>query len=47
MCLYDLVNVHHKGEEEDLFPKIEAMTGENGIMDTNVEATPGVSRRTR
>ncbi|KAL7910464.1 hemerythrin HHE cation binding domain-containing protein [Trichoderma velutinum] len=36
-CFYDLVSVHHKGEEDDLFPKIEQMAGENGIMQHNIE----------
>jgi hypothetical protein len=32
-----VLNLHHAGEEEDLFPDIEEMAGEKGIMDTNVE----------
>ncbi|KAB5542425.1 hemerythrin HHE cation binding domain-containing protein [Coniochaeta sp. 2T2.1] len=36
-CFYDLLSVHHKGEEEDLFPQIEKMAGKTGIMDQNVE----------
>lgn len=36
-CFYDLLQVHHRGEEEDLFPQIEAMAGEKGMMDQNVQ----------
>ena len=28
---------HHHSEEEHLFPQIEALTGEKGIMDQNIE----------
>lgn len=28
---------HHRGEEELLFPKLEAACGEKGLMDANVE----------
>jgi hemerythrin-like domain-containing protein len=34
---YALLSVHHHGEEEEFFPDIEAMTGEKGIMEANVE----------
>jgi hemerythrin-like domain-containing protein len=37
MCFYDLLYVHHKGEEEYLFPEIERMSSEDGIMDGNIE----------
>jgi hemerythrin-like domain-containing protein len=37
ICFYDLVHVHHQGEEDILFPAIEEMSGEKGIMDRNVE----------
>ncbi|CAJ0555343.1 Ff.00g054080.m01.CDS01 [Fusarium sp. VM40] len=36
-CFYDLVHVHHQGEEDILFPAIEEMSGEKGIMDRNIE----------
>ncbi|KAI6756113.1 hypothetical protein HG530_011849 [Fusarium avenaceum] len=36
-CFYDLVHVHHQGEEDILFPAIEEMSGEKGIMDQNIE----------
>jgi len=28
---------HHRGEEEFLFPKLEAACGEKGLMDANVK----------
>ncbi|KAK0649582.1 hypothetical protein B0T16DRAFT_350452 [Cercophora newfieldiana] len=34
---HQLVRVHHKNEETDFFPAVEAMAGEKGIMDGNVE----------
>ncbi|KAH6890659.1 hemerythrin HHE cation binding domain-containing protein [Thelonectria olida] len=34
---YDLLHVHHSGEEADFFPWVEETTGEKGLMDTNVE----------
>lgn len=37
LCFYDLVRVHHGGEEDILFPYIEAMTGDSGIMGRNIE----------
>ncbi len=33
--------MHHGGEEEILFPQIEAMSGEAGIMEKNVEQHHG------
>ncbi|KAI5461582.1 hemerythrin HHE cation binding domain-containing protein [Mariannaea sp. PMI_226] len=36
-CLYDLLHVHHKGEEDILFPVIEQMSGKKGIMDQNIQ----------
>lgn len=36
-CLYDLLHVHHRGEEEILFPAIVEMSGERGVMDQNIE----------
>lgn len=36
-CFYELITVHHAGEEDFLFPKIEEMSGDKGIMDHNVE----------
>jgi hemerythrin superfamily protein len=36
-CFYELLHVHHGGEEADLFPKIEEMSGEKGLMSRNVE----------
>lgn len=36
-CLYDLLHVHHQGEEDILFPVIEQMSGKKGIMDQNIE----------
>ncbi|PKK51813.1 hypothetical protein CI102_4364 [Trichoderma harzianum] len=36
-CFYQLVHVHHDGEEKMLFPLIEEMSGEKGIMQHNVE----------
>jgi hemerythrin-like domain-containing protein len=34
-CWYDVVDGHHAGEEDILFPAVESMTGVKGIMDTN------------
>lgn len=36
-CFYELLHVHHSGEEEILFPAIEEMCGEKGIMQRNIE----------
>jgi hypothetical protein len=36
-CWCDVLNNHHKMEEATVFPKIEEITGEKGIMDVNVE----------
>ncbi|CAM1509534.1 Fc.00g032730.m01.CDS01 [Cosmosporella sp. VM-42] len=36
-CWYDLLNVHHSGEEASFFPYIETTTGQKGLMETNVE----------
>ncbi|RFU80058.1 hemerythrin hhe cation binding domain-containing [Trichoderma arundinaceum] len=36
-CLYDLIHVHHEGEEDILFPAIVDMSGETGVMDQNIE----------
>ena len=34
---YKLLHIHHTGEEATLFPEIEHITGEKGLMDANVE----------
>ncbi|KAK1764385.1 hemerythrin HHE cation binding domain-containing protein [Phialemonium atrogriseum] len=34
---YNLLHLHHAGEEEDFFPTIEKMAGEKGIMEHNVD----------
>ena len=34
---YDLLHTHHTGEEVEFFPMLEAMAGEKGIMEANVE----------
>jgi len=34
---YVLVHAHHSGEEKDIFPIIETLAGQKGIMDANVE----------
>jgi len=34
---YELLHTHHTGEEEEFFPMLEAMAGEKGIMEANVE----------
>jgi hemerythrin superfamily protein len=31
------LHIHHSGEEDTLFPEIEALAGEKGLMDANVE----------
>jgi len=36
LAWYDLLAAHHDGEEDFLFPNIEAQTGETGLMDANV-----------
>jgi hypothetical protein len=36
-CFYEMVHEHHYHEETDFFPAIEAYSGENGIMNTNLE----------
>ncbi|KAJ0163196.1 hypothetical protein CTA2_3366 [Colletotrichum tanaceti] len=36
LAWHDLLHVHHSGEEADLFPAIEAMAGQAGLMDGNV-----------
>lgn len=36
-CFYDLLHNHHGGEEANIFPAIELMSGEEGIMAKNVE----------
>ncbi|KAK0611867.1 hypothetical protein B0T14DRAFT_441274 [Immersiella caudata] len=33
----NVLHIHHKGEETDLFPAVEKMAGEPGIMATNSE----------
>lgn len=32
-----LLHAHHSGEEDEFFPDIEAMAGEKGMMEANVE----------
>jgi hypothetical protein len=34
---YELLHTHHTGEEEGFFPMIEALAGEKGMMEGNVE----------
>lgn len=34
---YELLRMHHAGEEAKFFPDIEAMAGEKGVMEANVE----------
>ncbi|KAL7917114.1 hemerythrin HHE cation binding domain-containing protein [Trichoderma austrokoningii] len=36
-CFYDLLHVHHGGEEDILFPAVVEMSGEKNIMDQNIE----------
>jgi hemerythrin-like domain-containing protein len=36
-CFHEMVHSHHHHEETELFPAIEAYSGEKGIMDTNFE----------
>ena len=36
-CFYDLMDVHHRGEEANIFPAIERMAGVPGLMAKNVE----------
>jgi hemerythrin-like domain-containing protein len=36
-CWCEILNSHHQMEEATVFPKIEEITGEKGIMDVNVE----------
>ena len=33
----DIIIAHHDGEEETCFPAIERLSGQKGLMDTNVE----------
>ncbi|KAM5353568.1 hypothetical protein ACJ41O_000218 [Fusarium nematophilum] len=35
-CFYEFTHIHNTGEEEDLFPTIEEMSGVRGIMDRNI-----------
>lgn len=35
-CLFNGIEAHHHGEEESLFPEIERLTGNSGIMAENV-----------
>jgi hemerythrin-like domain-containing protein len=37
LCWAELLDAHHRMEETSLFPTIERITGEVGIMDKNVE----------
>ncbi|KAF2496602.1 hypothetical protein BU16DRAFT_537769 [Lophium mytilinum] len=37
LAWYELLNAHHDGEEDFLFPRIEAQVGETGLMDANVK----------
>lgn len=34
---YELLDAHHRGEEEFAFPALEKMTGVKGIMDANIQ----------
>jgi hypothetical protein len=36
-CWHEVLDAHHKMEEDTLFPEIEAKTGEIGIMEASVE----------
>jgi hypothetical protein len=36
-CWFEVLDAHHTSEETSLFPQIEAMTGEIGIMESNIE----------
>lgn len=35
-CFYDVLHCHHGGEEKYMFPAVEEMSGEKGIMEVNV-----------
>ncbi|KAH7381501.1 hypothetical protein DE146DRAFT_670756 [Phaeosphaeria sp. MPI-PUGE-AT-0046c] len=35
-CWYEFLQAHHDLEEESLFPALERLTGEKGLMDSNV-----------
>ena len=37
MGWYDLLHIHHDGEEAMFFPIVEKMTDTKGIMDTNID----------
>jgi len=37
LCWHEVLDAHHRMEEESMFPRIEKETGEKGIMDGNVE----------
>ena len=37
LAWYDCLEVHHDGEEEDLFPKIEAAIGRKGFLSPAVD----------
>lgn len=37
LCFYDLLHVHHEGEEDILFPWIQEATKEANIMDRNID----------
>ncbi len=34
---HQLLHVHHSAEEAEFFPDVEAMAGERGIMEANVD----------
>jgi hemerythrin-like domain-containing protein len=36
-CVHEGIQTHHHHEEEFFFPEVEAYTGQNGLMETNVE----------
>ena len=36
-CFYEVLHIHHSGEEAYMFPAVEEMSGEKGIMECNVE----------
>ncbi|KAI5459693.1 hemerythrin HHE cation binding domain-containing protein [Mariannaea sp. PMI_226] len=37
MAWYDLLHVHHSGEESQFFPYVETATGKKGIMEKNIQ----------
>jgi hemerythrin-like domain-containing protein len=37
LTFYSFLHIHHTSEENSFFPAVEAMSGEKGVMDVNVE----------